>query len=204
MIEIFDFEQGTREWQLARGAMPTASRFKDVMAKGEGKTRSKYMRQLIGQRMTGEAPEGFSNFHTERGTEMEPEARNAYAFMHDVEPLQVGFVANHNLLTIGPVGCSPDSLIGDVGALEIKTRLPDLQIELLLADRVPPEHIAQIQGCMWVCEREWCDFVSYWPKLPMFTKRVYRDEKYIKNLAGEVAAFWDELLTLENKLRAML
>lgn len=204
MIEIFQFEQGSPEWFMARGAMPTASRFKDVMAKGEGKTRSKYMRQLIGQRMTGEAPDGFSNVHTERGTELEPEARNAYAFMHDVEPVQVGFVCNDSLLTIGPVGCSPDSLIGDSGALEIKTRLPDLQIELLEADRVPPEHIAQIQGCLWVCEREWCDFVSYTRKLPMFVRRVTRDEAYIRKLASEVTNFWEDLLELENKIKGML
>jgi hypothetical protein len=204
MIEIFNFEQGTPEWHLARGAMPTASRFKDVMAKGEGKTRSKYMRQLIGQRMTGEAPEGFSNAHTDRGNEMEPEARAAYAFMHDVEPVQVGFVCNRDLLPIGPVGCSPDSLVGDVGALEIKTRLPDLQIELLIADKVPSEHVAQIQGCLWVCDREWCDFVSYWPKLPMFTKRVYRDSAYIVKLSQEVKDFYEEMLELEHKLRAMM
>jgi len=62
-------------------------------------------------------------------------------------------------------------------------------------DRLPPEHLAQCQGNLWVAEREWIDFVSYWPKMPLFVKRVYRDEIYIKNLAAEVDLFNSELDT---------
>ncbi|MDB5501228.1 MAG: exonuclease, partial [Tardiphaga sp.] len=54
---------------------------------------------------------------------------------------------------------------------------------------LPDEHKAQVYGCMWISEREWWDFISYCPKLPLFVKRVYRDEEYIAKLAGAVEKF---------------
>jgi hypothetical protein len=195
MIEVFDFAQGSPEWFAVRLGIPTASEFGAVKAKGEGKTRRTYMMKLIGELMTGEPSESFSNAHMERGKEMEPDARNLYAFHLDLEPVQVGFIRN------GRKGCSPDSLVGTNGMSEIKTKLPHLQAEVLLADRLPPEHEPQCQGNLWVAEREWIDFVSYWPKMPLFVKRVYRDEIYIKNLAAEVDLFNAELDTYLATLR---
>ena len=100
--------------------------------------------------------------HTERGRVMEGEARRLYEFLNDAELQHVGFVRNGN------TGCSPDSLIGDGGVLEIKTKLPHLQIEVLIADELPPEHKAQVQGHLLVCDRDFVDFASYWPKIPLF------------------------------------
>ena len=202
MIETIDVEQGTEQWKQARAGMPTASKFADVLAKGEGKTRRTYMLKLIGERLTGELSEGYSNGHMERGNEMEPEARDAYAWHADVEPVQVGFVRNTTLIDLGPVGCSPDSMIGDAGLLEIKTKLPHIQCEVLLKGEVPTEHLKQIHGAIWVCEREWCDFVSYWPGLPTFIKRVYRDEKIITDLKTGITDFYAEMLSLEEQIRS--
>lgn len=195
MIEIIQCDQGSEEWHRARVAIPTASRFKDVLAKGEGKTRKRYMLDLAGERITGEPVESYSNIHMERGKIMEDEARDLYCFMTNAEPYRVGFVRHDD------TGCSPDSLIGTDGALEIKTKLPALQIECILADKLPSEHVAQVQGTLWICEREWLDFVSYWPKLPLFVKRIYRDEDYIKNLAAEVKRFNEELNELVEKIQ---
>lgn len=190
MIEVFDMEQGTEAWLTARLGIPTASRFATVMAKGEGKTRREYMLRLLGERLTGEPSESYTNAHMERGKEMEDEARRLYEFMQDVECKRVGFVRN------GDRGASPDSLVGIDGGCEIKTKLPHLQLDVLLRDRLPPEHVAQCQGFLWVAEREWVDFVSYWPKLPLFVKRVHRDDEYIKNLAAEVSTFNAEMADL--------
>jgi hypothetical protein len=195
MIQIFDMEQGSADWYSARAGIPTASMFSTVMAKGEGKTRSKYMRVLAGEILTGEPAETFSNPHMERGKIMEDEARETYALIHDVEPIRVGFIRN------GQKGASPDSLIGANGGLEIKTALPDIQIDRLERDRLPPEHVAQVQGNIWTSEREWWDFVSFWPKLPMLRVRVYRDEPYIKTLSDEIDRFNDELAALVERIR---
>ncbi|WP_232823893.1 hypothetical protein [Salinicola sp. CPA57] len=68
------------------------------------------------------------------------------------------------------------------------------QIELLLADELPQEHVAQCQGGLWVSEREWIDFVSYWLGMPLFIKRAYRDEAMIQILIERVEAFYEEML----------
>jgi len=194
MLEVFKCEQGSPEWFACRLGIPTASEFKTVMAKGEGKTRRTYMLKLLGERLTGEPSDSYSNAHMERGQIMEAEARDLYTFMTDVEPERVGFLRD------GDKGCSPDGLIGADGMTEIKTKLAHLQLEVLLSDRLPPEHVAQCQGNLWVAGREWIDFCSYWPKLPLFVKRVYRDELYIKKLAVEVDAFSSEMLELMAKV----
>lgn len=195
MIEIFDCIQGSPEWFACRAGLPTASNFATVMAKGEGKTRSKYMRQLAGEIITGEPMESFQNVHMERGKTMEDEARETYAFINDVEPRRVGFIKNGNK------GASPDSLIGDNGGLEIKSALPDIQIDRLLRGVLPPEHKAQVQGCLWIAECEWWDFVSFWPKLPQLKVRVPRDDVYIKTMSDEVDRFNDELAELVERIR---
>ncbi|TIS99587.1 MAG: exonuclease, partial [Mesorhizobium sp.] len=180
MMQIFDCEQGSSEWFTCRAGIPTASKFATVMAKGEGKTRSKYMRQLAGELLTGEPMESFTTPHMERGKTMEDEARETYAFIHDADIRRVGFIRN------GDKGASPDSLVGDEGGIEIKTALPDIQIERLMGGKLPPEHKAQVQGNIWISGREWWDFVSYWPKLPMLTVRVFRDDIYIANMSAEI------------------
>ncbi|MGN8022306.1 lambda exonuclease family protein [Phyllobacterium sp. 22229] len=195
MMEVFDIEQGEDDWFQARLGIPTASKFSTVMAKGEGKTRSEYMRTLAGEILTGEPSESFTNVHMERGKVMEDEARETYAFVEGAEIRRVGFIRNGNK------GASPDSLVGDRGGLEIKTALPKIQIDRLERNRLPPEHIAQVQGNIWLSERDWWDFVSYWPRLPMLMIRVYRDDEYIKKMADEIDRFNDELAALVERIR---
>lgn len=186
-LQIIDVEQGSEEWRKARLGVVTASCFSQLMAKGEGKTRRTYMMKLIGERLTGELSEQFSNVHTERGTVMEPQARALYELEKDVQIMPCGFMKR------GDVGYSPDGLIGEDGLIEIKSKLPHLHLELMLKDEAPSEHMAQMQGGLWISEREFCDFVSYWPGLPLFVKRVYRDEKYIKQVSDAVDAFLTEM-----------
>jgi hypothetical protein len=133
----------------------------------------------------------------DRGKQMEAEARDLYAFLHD-EPLQrVGFIRN------GDKGCSPDSLAGTKGGVEIKTALPHILIDILQRDQAPTEHTAQVQGTLWVAEREWWDLVVYWPKMPMFKKRIFRDEAYIAQLKKAVSLFNEELAELEAQIRKL-
>lgn len=198
-LQVFNCEQGSPEWFACRLGIPTASEFSTVMAKGQeganSKTRRTYMLKLVGERLTGQPKYEYSNDHMERGKEMEAEARELYCMVMDVEPIRVGFLRR------GDAGCSPDSLVGNDGMSEIKTKLPHLQLEVLLAGRLPAEHKHQTQGQLWIAEREWCDFVSYWPGLPPFIKRVHRDEEYIKTIAAAVRAFNEEMHELIEKVQ---
>jgi hypothetical protein len=186
-LEIIECEQGSEEWFRARLGIPTASMFGAILAKGEGKTRAAYLRKLAAEIITEEPGEQFTTPAMERGKQMEAEARAFYAFDADMNLTQAGFVRNHG------AGWSPDSLIAGDGALEIKTQRADLLIETILKGEFPSEHKAQCQGGLWIGEREWIDLCIYWPKMPPFVKRAYRDELYIKTLVFEVARFRDDL-----------
>lgn len=196
MPDVLTCEQGSAEWLAARCGVPTASCFASVLAKGEGKTRRAYLYKLAGEIITGQTAEGYSNAHMERGHELEPDARALYEFTFDVQVEQVGFIRN------GRAGCSPDGLVGANGGVEIKTKLPHLMVETILRGDVPPEHVAQVQGSMWVAEREWWDFNAYWPGFPLFTVRAKRDEAYIRTLAAAVDTFCEELDGIVAKVRA--
>lgn len=200
MMEVVDCEQGSTEWFAARLGVPTASMF-SVLLSGrkdakDKKTRTTYMMKLAGEIITGEVSEGYTNVHMERGKVMEDEARALYAFMTDADPVQVGFLKNFG------AGASPDSLIGDKGGLEIKTALPHIQVERLLSGTLPSEHKAQVQGNMWVSERDWWDFCSYCPKMPLFKIRVERDEEYMKEISEGVAEFKKDLAAMVERIRA--
>lgn len=190
MMQIIDCEQGSPEWFAARAGIPTASEFATVMAIGPkgGKSvgRVDYLNKLAGEILTGEPMATYTNADMERGKLMEDEARDLYSFVRGIEPMRVGFIRN------GDKGASPDSLMSN-GGLEIKSAAAHVQIKRILADELPSEHKAQVHGGMWVCEREWWDFISYCPKLPLFIKRIYRDEDYIKSIALAVDLFNSEL-----------
>jgi hypothetical protein len=83
---------------------------------------------------------------------------------------------------------------------EIKTALPHIQLERVLKGDLPPEYKAQVQGQLLVAEREWCDFVSYWPKLPVLRVRVYRDEEYLAKLDAAIVQFVDEMEALQAQI----
>jgi hypothetical protein len=199
MMKIIDCEQNSPEWYAARLGLPTASEFKTIIGvkkdAREKLTRQTYMRKLAGEILTGEPMENYTNNHMERGHEQEDDARQLYAFMADADPIRVGFIRCPDK------GCSPDSLVGNDGGLEIKTALPHIQIERLEKGDLPPEHRAQVQGNIWIAEREWWDFCSYCPKLPLFVTRVHRDDGYIATLAGAVKEFNAELAALVDRIR---
>lgn len=203
-VEILDCEQGSEEWFAARLGLPTASRFSDIMAAGEGKTRTRYLRELAGEIITGRPAETFKSIAMARGNEMEAEARDHYARTKFADLRRVGFVKNAGLMKYAIVGASPDALIGDDGGLEIKTMTPALMIELFdKGSAMPPEHRAQVHGNMWVCQRSWWDFKIFYPRMPDFTVRVQRDDVFIKQLSDEVERFSYDLKMLVDRLRKM-
>lgn len=192
--------QGSDEWFQARLGRATASCFSDVLAKGQGMTRKKYLLKIVTERLTGKVAESFSNSHTDRGAEQEPFARMEYEARSGNIVEEVGFIPHKFLMA----GCSPDGLIDDCGGCEIKSVLPHVQIETIRAGKYPTMHVPQVQGCLWVAGREWFDFVSYSPDLPenlrLYVYRVHRDDEYIKMLELEVIKFLQEIDTLYHEL----
>lgn len=190
--------QGTPEWHQARLGKVTASRIADLMAKtktGWGAGRKNYMAELVAERLTGNRIEGFTNAAMQWGTDMEPEARIAYEFYGDVTVEPCGFDPHP---TIADAGASPDGTVGPDGLVEIKCPNTATHIETLLGGAVPEKYLLQMQWQM-ACrpEREWCDWVSYDPRLPesmrLFVRRVDRDPELITQLETAVDEFLAEL-----------
>lgn len=198
-------EQRTDEWFSARLGCVTASRTADVMAKtksGYSASRENYMAQLITERLTGQASDGFSSAAMQWGTETEPQAREAYEFFTGETVEETGFVLHPS---IKHFGASPDGLVGKDGLIEIKCPNTATHIDTLLTEKVPSKYMKQMHVQMICTGRDWCDFVSFDPRLPgdmsFWMKRVERDADLCKEIEAEVSKFLQELAEKIDKLR---
>ena len=207
-METFDVEQRSDAWRKLRLGIPTASMFGDIVTGGTGLVRSRALRVLAGEILSGEPSEGFRNGAMERGVQMEPDALDYYERTHFCDLTRVGFV-KRTIETIGEplvVGASPDALISEKGLLEVKTMRPDLLIAI--AEKgpkgFPSEHRAQVQGSLWVTGREYGILMIYYRGMPIAPKfTVERDEVYINELRDRVEEFTYDLRKLVERLRGM-
>lgn len=199
-------EQRSSEWFAARLGCVTASKVKDVMAKGRGgapsAARTNYMMQLLCERLTGRQEEGFTSAAMQRGTELEPLARDAYELFAEGDVVETGFVLHPS---IKGFGASPDGLVGDVGLLEIKCPNTATHIATMQSGRHDPAYEWQMLAQMACTGRAWVDFVSFDDRLPEELQyacfRYERDDKRIAEMEEEVAAFLEELNHLEQAMR---
>lgn len=197
--------QGSEAWLLAKAGRCTASRFADVLAKiktGEASSRRNYRLQLVTERLTDRPVDGYKNAAMEWGGEQEAFARDAYEARTGVLVDLSEFIRHPD---VAWSGCSPDGLVGDDGLIEIKCPyVSTVHVETMLSGGHPSEHKAQIQGSLWITGRQWCDFVSFDPRMPerlqLYVFRVVRDEEYIKALEAEVKKFLAEVDELTAKL----
>lgn len=195
---ILEAEQGTQEWLAARVGRPSASQFhKLVTSKGKPSTSAdKYIDLMISERLTGRSEPIFVTDAMRRGTDLEPEARAYYELVTGNGVEEVGFILDNS----GEFGCSPDGLVGD-GGLEIKCPAAHNHVEWARKKVCPSKHFAQVQGCMWITDRKWWDFMSYHPDMKPFIVRVERDEEFITQLAVQVKAAVDEIISEVENLK---
>lgn len=197
--------QGSDDWFACRRGKVTASRIADLMAKtrsGWGASRANYMAQLVAERLTGETQDSYTNTAMQWGVEKEPEARLAYEFRQGVEVVEVGFI-DHPKIAMS--GASPDGLVGNDGLVEIKCPNTATHIDTLLSETIPDKYIKQMQWQMACTGGEWCDWVSYDPRMPesmrLYVRRVKRDDLMIKEIEDAVREFLSEVEDTETALR---
>lgn len=200
-------EQGTPEWFAQRLGKVTASRIADIMAKtktGVSASRGNYLAQLVAERLTGQAAESFKNGAMQHGTETEPQARMVYEAETGQIVTEVAMIQHP---TIEMSGASPDGLVGGDGLVEIKCPNTSTHIASLLSDKVPSGYIPQMQWQMACTGRQWCDFVSYDPRLPedmqLLIRRVPRDNTLIAEYEVEVVKFLIEVQDTVDRLVAL-
>ena len=192
---VCEHEQGTPEWHKDRLGIPSASMFSSIITSaGKPSTSAKtYMNQLLADWYVGHPVDPWpGNKFTEDGKDREPEIRQLYEFLTDMEVQEIGFCYKDEKKL---VGCSPDGLVGDDGLVEFKNPKGSTMIKYLLSgDKVPSEYVAQVQGQMWITGRQWCDFMFHHPDIGHKIIHVERDEKYITTMSGLVSKFINEML----------
>lgn len=195
--------QGSEEWFAARLGRITASKVEDVMKGPKLAGYRNYRAQLVCERLTGQREETYTNGAMQRGTDLEPFARECYEFKTGNTVAEIGFI-NHPY--IPNFGCSPDGLIGDDGMIEIKCPNSATHIDYLLNGVVPSDYVKQMTCQLSCTGRKWVDFVSYDPRLPeemqLFIIRMHRDNAAIEEMEKAVFAFDKEVERMIADLRA--
>ena len=156
------------------------------------KCRENYMWDLVATRLTGMMPDRFVSRAMEFGIEHEATAVAAYEEHVNGLVESVGFAFHPEIKWFGS---SPDGLLDD-GCIEVKCPNSATHLRYIVDGCVPDEHIPQMKAVMSCTERQWCDFVSFDPRMPkelrLFVRRLERDEPMIREMEEEVVKFLTE------------
>lgn len=203
---IHDVPQRSDEWYALRLGIPTGSAFsKLITSQGKpSKSLPEYAATLAGEKFSGKELEAWEgNQWTERGKELEVDAKEFYEFTNDVQVKEVGFITTDDKTA----GCSPDGLVNDDGMTEYKCLKAERHIKAIMYykkhNRAQPDYIAQTQGQMHIAEREWCDLVFHHPELPTLVIRQTLDVEFCKTLNElivEVSSERDKIVGVLNAL----
>lgn len=141
---------------------------------------------LVAERITGQTEETAMTPDMWRGVEREPYARDLYSgHYHHAE--QIGFMVRTE--DDWELGYSPDGLVGVDGLIEIKCPRAKQHLNTILADAVPSQYVAQLQAGLLVSGRQWIDYVSYHPGMPLFVKRVTADPAWFEAITAACIQF---------------
>lgn len=197
--------QGSPEWIAVRLGKLTASNMADAMAKtktGEAASRTNLITQLAVERITGVREAPYISPAMRWGMETEGLAKFAYSartlqFVDDA-----GFIPHPRIQNFG---ASPDGFVGEDGLIEIKCPNSATHVGYLLNGNVPGNYRLQILVQLACCpERQWCDFVSFDPRMPagadISIVRVLRNEDAIREVETEAIKFLSEVDRLESLL----
>ena len=180
-MKIFYCEQRSKQWYDLRCGKLTASNFHVLMH--NSCTAHQYIMEKALERLTGKCvPNRFWTEDLQRGIDLEPVACREYELETGNKVVHVGFVQHNEY-----VGSSPDGLVGTEGGVEFKCPNETNFWKLQLHPKVSPQHYTQIQFNLWVCKRQWCDYIVYSTMERPVIQRVVRDEEYIKAISERAA-----------------
>lgn len=206
-MDPLKLKQGSEAWQQYRIAKVTGSRVKDMLdftAKGEpGSKRKAYMAEIVSERLTGLLAEHYVSPEMRWGTETESLARSSFESRTRLEVDVVG-ISQHP--TIAEFCASADGFISHDGVAEFKCPKTSTHISWMLANKVPEEHTLQCYAEMACSGRDFCEFASFDPRLPLrhqlFMKTLYRNDEIIGLIEDGVRKFLSEVDALIAELNA--
>lgn len=150
IIPTSEIEQNSPEWLELRSKYVSAT---DAYKLINGSS----IQEILAQKKDPLKNAFRGNFWTNRGHELEPEAKEIYSQLY-YPTTDVGFIINDKYPYLG---CSPDGLVGDDAMVEVKCF--SLKRHYEVHKNLDPHIIAQIQYQLWVTERNWNDLILYNP-----------------------------------------
>lgn len=141
----------------------------------------------------------------QRGSDLEPMAREAFEEETGVNVEPVGFITTDD----GRLGCPPDGIIRRANGsnvregVEIKSPAPHTHVYYLTYG-LGENYVQQVQGQMYVAELDIAYFYFYHPELPSFFVETRRDEAFIRRMRASLECFCRELDEKEQMVRTML
>jgi len=91
--------------------------------------------------------------------------------------------------------------------LEIKCPNSATHWEYFKSKKPPQKYFIQMQAQIAVTNKDWCDFVSFDPRMPdrsqLLIVRVDRDEAFIAEMEAEIKKFLDEVEVEVNLMKGM-
>jgi len=185
-----EIEQGSEEWIRIRKGRVTASNADRILTP-TGKDSSQwdaYAIELVAECIRPDEIPGFiGNAHTDRGNELEAEARELFAETMNLDVRTVGFITRTDQV----VGCSPDALIyrdGEpVAGLELKCPLGKHHLAYIVEGLVPSKYVPQVHFSMAVTGLPWY-FMSYCPGMAPHIALAEPDG-YTKKMADAIDRF---------------
>lgn len=199
-------------WYKARIGMLTSSKIHDAIEpRKRGGThelaaRRNLKMQMIAEMLTGETTEHYVSAAMDWGIECEPKAMAEYEYRTGLSAAPVGLVMHPK----NPrAAATADGWVREEGGiLEIKCPETYTHLEYLAAGEIPKEYLDQINWQMACCgpEIEWCDFVSYDPRieaeeLQLLVIRHERDDKRIAEMEEAGNVFLSELIQLFEQIK---
>lgn len=190
-LTLHDFEQRSEPWYAARCGIITASAIGQLITPAKLQPASNEAARgvtasLVAERITGFVDPTWKSADMWRGMVEEPAAVEVYS--EHYAPIEtVGLMVRDDWGF--PIGYSPDGLVGDDGIVEVKCPRSKGHLRTILANEMPTEHMAQVQTGLLVSGRAWCDFISFYGGMPLFVKRVTRDEEWAEAIVSAATTF---------------
>lgn len=186
-------EQRSDEWFEQRRGMVTASVVGQLLTPSlkvaDNDTSRALTRLLVAERITGHT-EG-NTYTTQdmlRGIYEEPRAIAHYQQHTGLEVEKCGFMRWDDEAG-WQLGYSPDGLVRDQGAVEVKSPRPQNHLQTILTGKIPHHHMAQMQAGMYVAGRWWCDYVSFCGGMPLYVERVLLKSEWENAIQAAMTAF---------------
>ena len=185
LLKATYFEQRSQEWLALRETMLTASDAATAVGDNPYETpEGLYIKKVGGRKFSGNAA-------TERGTILEPIARDLYDARFNKKSHEIGLVQH----PVYPwLGGSADGITECGRLIEIKCPLTRK-----IDNKIPKHYIAQIQLNMEILNLDECDFIQYRPAEgdapeEFVVTNVKRDKEWFARNLPIMKQFWDRVI----------